>query len=252
MSGEFIFLMTVIMASRLLYIGRDGAVTLQQSLIAPGIQLLGLLWIGFGLVWGMLLLIAALLAGGLYLAEKRAGAAREGLRFGILMLWVLVLSTAFAPGISPGFNEALVSSARMSGHVSLIPGWLQAFGFERLMLILFAALLLALEVNFVIRWVLQLSGMVPGNRGGNDSGSAIDQQEYRAGRLIGILERLLILFFVLVNQFTAIAFIIAAKGIARFKELEERRFAEYVLIGTLLSTGLAMIVALVVRAGLPA
>jgi hypothetical protein len=52
---------------------------------------------------------------------------------------------------------------------------------------------------------------------------------------------------VLAGQYTAIGFIVAAKAFARFKELEQRAFAEYVLVGTLLSVLLAVVSALLVR-----
>lgn len=55
-----------------------------------------------------------------------------------------------------------------------------------------------------------------------------------AGKWIGIMERLLILTFILANQFTAIGFLIAAKAVLRFRDTE-RKLSEYVLIGTLLS-----------------
>lgn len=56
-----------------------------------------------------------------------------------------------------------------------------------------------------------------------------------AGLVIGFLERFIILTFVLLNQYSAIAFIFTAKSIARFEELKNRIFAEYYLIGTLSS-----------------
>lgn len=56
-----------------------------------------------------------------------------------------------------------------------------------------------------------------------------------AGTVIGILERIFTITFVLVGEYTAIALVIAAKSIARFEELKERGFAEYYLIGTLSS-----------------
>ncbi|NMB87527.1 MAG: hypothetical protein GYA17_04145 [Chloroflexi bacterium] len=73
-----------------------------------------------------------------------------------------------------------------------------------------------------------------------------DKRELNAGRVIGILERVIIYTFVLQGQYTAIGFILAAKSFARFKELDNREFAEYVLIGTLLSALLAMMIALFV------
>jgi hypothetical protein len=39
-----------------------------------------------------------------------------------------------------------------------------------------------------------------------------------------------------------IAIVIAAKGIVRFRELDRREFAEYVLIGTLASTLLTIMI----------
>ncbi len=68
----------------------------------------------------------------------------------------------------------------------------------------------------------------------------LDQREYNTGRFIGILERLLVYVLVLDNQYEAIGLILAAKRFARFRELDQREFAEYVLIGTLLSVGTAI------------
>ncbi len=63
----------------------------------------------------------------------------------------------------------------------------------------------------------------------------------RAGRYIGMLERAIILSLTLADAFAAIAFVLTAKSIARYKELECRSFAEYYLAGTLLSTLLAIL-----------
>jgi hypothetical protein len=62
----------------------------------------------------------------------------------------------------------------------------------------------------------------------------------RTGRCIGVIERGLILTLTLNNSLTAVAFVFAAKSIARFNELNDRDFAEYYLVGTLLSTALAV------------
>lgn len=59
-----------------------------------------------------------------------------------------------------------------------------------------------------------------------------------AGRWIGIIERILILTFVLVDQYAGIGFLIAAKSILRFgdiKDSKNRKEAEYILIGTMIS-----------------
>jgi len=59
-----------------------------------------------------------------------------------------------------------------------------------------------------------------------------------AGEMIGILERWLIISFILVNQFAGIGFLLAAKTIFRFGDLtrsSDQKMTEYVLLGTLVS-----------------
>ena len=70
-----------------------------------------------------------------------------------------------------------------------------------------------------------------------------------AGKFIGIIERLLIYLFVCTHHFEAVGFLLAAKSIFRFGDLKEAhdiKLTEYVLIGTLLSFGIALIVAMMV------
>lgn len=82
------------------------------------------------------------------------------------------------------------------------------------------------------KWRLNLSeNILPGNK---------DESLENAGRWIGILERFLILTFVLLQQYAAIGLLVAAKSIFRFSE--SRKVGEYVLIGTLLSFTIAIIV----------
>jgi hypothetical protein len=68
------------------------------------------------------------------------------------------------------------------------------------------------------------------------------------GRVIGVLERAIALTLVLLGQFGALALIVAAKSLARFKALEDRDFAEYFLIGTLASLLLALVGGVAMRA----
>jgi hypothetical protein len=72
----------------------------------------------------------------------------------------------------------------------------------------------------------------------------------RIGSTIGILERLLIATFVLTGSTAAIGFVVAAKTLARFKQLDDRDFAEYYLLGTLASVAVALGSALVAQAAL--
>lgn len=64
-----------------------------------------------------------------------------------------------------------------------------------------------------------------------------------AGKYIGILERLFVFTFIITGNWQAIGFLIAAKSVFRFgdlKESKDRKLTEYILIGTLLSFGIAI------------
>ena len=84
-----------------------------------------------------------------------------------------------------------------------------------------------------------------------------------AGKWIGILERILILTLVYIQQYTAIGFLVAAKSILRLIDKPDppvpsagglpvpafnaRKHTEYVLIGTFLSFGFAIVTGLVIN-----
>lgn len=65
--------------------------------------------------------------------------------------------------------------------------------------------------------------------------------EANIGSLIGKLERILILTLGLMGLYSSIAIVLAAKSLARFKQLENREFAEKYLVGTLLSLIIAVL-----------
>jgi hypothetical protein len=72
----------------------------------------------------------------------------------------------------------------------------------------------------------------------------------RVGATIGVLERILIVVFVLTGSEAAIGFVVAAKTLARFRLLDDRDFAEYYLLGTLASVAVAIVTALIARLAL--
>lgn len=65
-----------------------------------------------------------------------------------------------------------------------------------------------------------------------------------AGHAIGMLERLLIASLVLMNEFAAVGFLLAAKSVFRFGDLQNRQqlqLTEYILLGTLLSCSISLL-----------
>ena len=67
-----------------------------------------------------------------------------------------------------------------------------------------------------------------------------------AGRIIGNMERMLSLVFVMLGQYEAIGFLLAAKSLLRFRETDTVK-SEYVLVGTLLSFGIAILLGVAVK-----
>lgn len=65
----------------------------------------------------------------------------------------------------------------------------------------------------------------------------------QAGEFIGILERITILILLGAGSYAAIGFVLTAKSIARYNKIaDEPKFAEYYLIGTLMSALIVLIV----------
>lgn len=75
-----------------------------------------------------------------------------------------------------------------------------------------------------------------------------DESLQSAGKYIGILERLFVFAFFASGHPEEVGFLIAAKSVFRFGDLKEaksRKLTEYVLIGTLISFGIAMLTGII-------
>lgn len=71
-----------------------------------------------------------------------------------------------------------------------------------------------------------------------------------AGRWIGMIERLLIFLFIITDNFSAVGLLLTAKSVFRFGDLSKAKnmkLTEYVLIGTLLSFGVAILIGLLFK-----
>jgi hypothetical protein len=100
------------------------------------------------------------------------------------------------------------------------------------------AWLLTFGGNFVCKWVLRLSATKPPP----ETGETIT---LRAGRAIGVLERILIFVGLTASSWEILAGVVALKTVARYSKLDEQNRAEYFLIGSLASILWAVIVTVV-------
>lgn len=80
--------------------------------------------------------------------------------------------------------------------------------------------------------------------------SVFNKHDLTRGKLIGYIERLLVILLTFYNAFPAIGFIVAAKSIARFKQMDDRDWAEYFLLGTLSSMFLGITLGIILKEAL--
>ena len=66
--------------------------------------------------------------------------------------------------------------------------------------------------------------------------------DYKVGRMVGGIERLIMFMFIAMDQYAAMGLVLTAKSIARYDKIaKDEQFAEYYLLGTLLSTACAVL-----------
>lgn len=246
----FFYMMNLVLLSRLFYLFRDSPIRKKDLPVKTLIELAGLLLLQWG--WWLLasaagILILNILAYQFEMREEQINLKRLLILSGYFLLFGLF----FAPGFKIAFNEQLIPFiAQLDSYHLLIEG-LQNVHWASFHIVLWGLLLSLNEANIFIRYFFEVLQLAPLSQKGKTK-TEIDMKEYNRGRVIGFLERALIYFFMISGQYAAIGFILTAKGITRFKELERRDFAEYFLIGTLLSAILAGAIALLVKILLPA
>lgn len=138
-------------------------------------------------------------------------------------------------------------------HIAVIGGislYFSEFNFEFLkdqdfLKMIMAALFLTSLASIFIKLLLSSWTPVTGEENSVQSDSLSS-----AGKYIGILERLLVFTFIVVNHWEGVGFMIAAKSVFRFSDLaqaKQRKLTEYVLIGTLLSFGVAVLAGILIK-----
>jgi hypothetical protein len=124
----------------------------------------------------------------------------------------------------------------------IIPYWQTLFPLYNKMLLLLSGAILCIRVGgFLVG-----KSVAPFQQALGDSSAGLPN----AGRLIGQLERALIYLMVPAGQPQGVGFLVTAKSILRFGEVKEagqQKEAEYIIIGTLMSFGWALLIAFVTK-----
>lgn len=244
-SLPFYFLINLTLVTRLFSQFRDRPVSKSTAIGKTSIEILGLLVFQFNF-WLLLLVPGIMLINGWsFYSESRNGNLNLK-RVISLVLYALLFGLFFASHFGMKFNRQLLQGIDSLASFHLGIKFLTGIDWHFALIVLFGFLLSLNEANLFIRYFFEVMDLVPLKLEQSQSGG-IDIREYNRGRVIGFLERVMIFFFVLNGHYSAMGFILAAKGITRFKKLEERTFAEYFLIGTLLSAVVAGAIALLTK-----
>jgi len=247
MSPQFCHLMNIFLISRLLFSFSDEPLTHKRVAFMTLLQLVGLSVYQPNLALAAMTILLIVFNSLFYFLERKGDRICE-LRLLSLLVYTVLFSVFFSPWINLDFNRGLLRALQGLEQYSLLMTLAGRIDWLESGTVLMGLLLVLNEANLLVRYLFRVFDLIPQKLDESSKEVVIDRREYNAGRVIGMLERALIYIAVLNNQFSAIGLIVAAKGFARFRQLEERRFAEYVLIGTLLSALLAVLAALAVMA----
>lgn len=246
--GILFALLILVMTARLRLTFRDQGAHAGDLIVIGVLPLLSLVFLKISPAWFALLVFFPLTAFLMHWTESLAGR-RNYWRLVTLILYVVVLAVLCSPLGGLSVNSLPAEFAEFVESVLMPGGSMNDSNLLRTELYIFGIVAVLNEMNILLRYLLQLLQLEPKEEASDASSDQgdVDEQEYNTGRVIGMLERIFVYVFVLAGQYAAIGFILAAKGVARFREFENRTFAEYVLIGTLLSTLLAFFVGYFVR-----
>lgn len=124
------------------------------------------------------------------------------------------------------------------------------FANDDVLIIVIAYLVITVPVGILIGFITKKWQDEIAKDETDGSGDSTSDSLKNAGKTIGMIERSLILTFMLIGQYQAIGFLIAAKSVFRFGDLKEsgqRKRTEYILIGTLISFMLSILLGLLTQ-----
>jgi len=212
----------------------------------------------FGEKWNWRrILLRAVVWSSVFLLLRKMGSRQAliliGTAFLVGELWVYILRRLIREDIERGFAYARpwvhLLPFLLSGILPLVLRFIpkgieplsDMFGGYAFLQILSIAVVLVLLWNWATLFTVSVLGLVRPEQ---------IEEEIRpmigAGEVIGILERYVTFVLILVGGFAAVGFVVAAKAAARYPQFKKREFAEYFLVGTLCSVGLAVLTSLIV------
>ena len=241
-----IYLLNLLMLSRIGYTFDDDRLDFKELPFYLIIQGIGIATLTISRAW-FGLLISVVILNALIIFWERKTKNPKIVRIASLLGFLIIYTSFVSLSGQINFSPVLISWIKSINNSFLIIETLD--GLSRINTYILGLLFILNESNTIIRQLFDWIKISPDPP--ESSASDVDVippadkdikiDEYKSGRVIGILERVFAYFAVVLNEYSIIGFILAAKAFARFKELEKKAYAEYVLIGTLASILIAFI-----------
>ena len=241
-----IYLLNLLMLSRIGYTFDDDRLDFKELPYYLIVQVIGIATLTISRAW-FGLLITVVISNALIIFWERKTKNPKIVRMASLLGFLIIYTSFVRLSGQITFSPVLISWAKSVNDSFLIIENLDEL--SRTNTYIFGLLFILNESNTIIRQLFDWIKISPDPP--ESSASDVDVippvdkyikiDEYKSGRVIGILERVFAYFAVVLNEYSIIGFILAAKAFARFKELEKKAYAEYVLIGTLASILIAFI-----------
>ncbi len=237
----FTYLLIIVIIPRLFFLFQDNPISIKKSIYSIILQIIPILFLQINFATFSLIIVLIIFQLIYYFIEQKTKSINIW-RFVSFLIYLIIIEFYSSNLLKIDFNFSTIQT--ISNLKNIFP-FLQSIELilnYKFLLILLSILLLMNESNFFIRSLLSLLKFNLSTL--NDK---LNDDELRAGRVIGILERIIIFIFIYFESYGAVGFILAAKTFARFKKLDDQVFAEYVLIGTLISSLISISITLLVK-----
>jgi hypothetical protein len=134
---------------------------------------------------------------------------------------------------------------RVCAHLRAGPAtpWLTGLNSSQVSAVFICAALFIYAIrggSYLVRGILEKAGGIP-------PPAVLTNESYTHGRIIGQVERAIVLLIVMAGNLQALAFFFAAKGLIRSRELEDRARVDYLLLGSLISFLIALASGLILQ-----
>lgn len=245
----FLYALNVVLLTRLWLCYGDSRVTFCRGAVNCLLQCLSLGVFVFNADVLRIAIVVSVLNICAWLIEKDRRGQIFLKRLIILGFYLISFSILFSKSFDVQFRPSLRDHVSEMRSYFLPASLIDKINLHDCFIYLLGLLLCLNEANLFVRYVIETLRLrpAPNTLPAITWGGVSENQEYNRGRIIGLLERSMLFFFILQGQYAVLGFVIAAKTAARFSELDDRDFAEYFIVGTMLSVVTAGIIALLTK-----